>query len=226
MVVVSDDLAWLVAREQIRDCIVRIARAEDRRDGELIRRCYWPDARLDFGIFRGDFEQYLAWIVPGSPAVPVTQHVLGQTLIALEGEAAVGETHVLSYHRIDPGGEARDMLIGGRYLDRLERRHAEWRIVQRDMLYDWSIVGMKGGSRTPSPPSSWLELTRFCGHPETRETARGVFHGTEEAKSIYTRVQGGRGALVPRRRSEYRPGRQRYGPGRDSVTCLARSRRK
>ena len=137
MVVVSDDLAWLVAREQIRDCIVRIARAEDRRDGELIRRCYWPDARLDFGIFRGDFEQYLAWIVPGSPAVPVTQHVLGQTLIALEGEAAVGETHVLSYHRIDPGGEARDMLIGGRYLDRLERRHAEWRIVQRDMLYDW-----------------------------------------------------------------------------------------
>jgi uncharacterized protein YhaN len=31
-----------------------------------------------------------------------------------------------------------------------------------------------------------LELTRFCGHPQTRETARGVFHGTKEAKSFYS----------------------------------------
>jgi hypothetical protein len=29
-------------------------------------------------------------------------------------------------------------------------------------------------------------LTRFCGHPETRETARGVIRGTEEAKSFYS----------------------------------------
>jgi len=30
-----------------------------------------------------------------------------------------------------------------------------------------------------------MGLTPFCGHPETRETARGVFHGTEEEKSFY-----------------------------------------
>jgi hypothetical protein len=137
MVAVGEELAWLVAREKVRDCIFHIARGEDRRDGALIRSCYWPDAQLDFGIFQGSFEQYLAWIVPGSPAVPLTQHFLGQSLVAVEGERARAETHVLSYHRLALGDGSRDMVIGGRYLDRAERRDGEWRIAERTMLYDW-----------------------------------------------------------------------------------------
>jgi len=35
------------------------------------------------------------------------------------------------------GTEERDTLIGGRYLDRLEKRGGDWRIAQRTMLYDW-----------------------------------------------------------------------------------------
>lgn len=31
-----------------------------------------------------------------------------------------------------------DVVLGGRYLDRLEGRDGEWRIAQRTMLYDWS----------------------------------------------------------------------------------------
>jgi hypothetical protein len=31
-----------------------------------------------------------------------------------------------------------------------------------------------------------MELTRFGGHPETRDTARGVIHGKAEAKSLYS----------------------------------------
>src|SRR3546814_19862447 len=35
-------------------------------------------------------------------------------------------------------GEAeRDVSIGGRYLDRMEKRDGEWRIAQRAMLYAW-----------------------------------------------------------------------------------------
>jgi hypothetical protein len=35
------------------------------------------------------------------------------------------------------GTEERDTVIGGRYLDRLEKRGGEWRIAGRTMLYDW-----------------------------------------------------------------------------------------
>ena len=131
------ELQALLDREKIRDCIACLARGEDRRNAELISACYWPDSTSDYGVWVGSFDQYLAWVVPGSPAIPVTQHVLGQTVINLAGDKASCETHVNSYHRINMGAEERDTLIGGRYLDRFEKRGGEWRIAQRTMLYDW-----------------------------------------------------------------------------------------
>ncbi len=130
-------LTDLVDRETIRDTIAKLGRGEDRRDATLLKGCYWPDASVDLGVFVGGFDDYLAWVVPGSPAIPVTLHTLGQSLIRLAGDSAVAETHVTAYHRIDMGAEERDVVLGGRYLDRLERRGGEWRVAHRTMLYDW-----------------------------------------------------------------------------------------
>jgi SnoaL-like domain len=137
MEAIKKELENLLERERIRDCIGRLARGEDRRNAELISACYWPDSTTDYGVFVGTFDQYLAWVVPGSPAIPVTQHLLSQSLIELEGNVARAETHVTSYHRVNMGTEERDTVIGGRYLDRMEKRGGEWRIAQRTMLYDW-----------------------------------------------------------------------------------------
>lgn len=134
---ITKELRVLLEREQIRDCLARLARGEDRRNAELISACYWPDSTSDYGVFLGTFDEYLAWVVPGSPAIPVTQHVLGQSVIELQGDAARAETQVISYHRVKMGTEERDTIIGGRYLDRMEKRGGEWRIAQRTMLYDW-----------------------------------------------------------------------------------------
>lgn len=133
----TDDLKKLLAREQIRDAIVRLARGEDRRDAKLVSAAFWPDATVDFGIFTGSFDEYLAWVIPGAPAIANTQHALAQSLIELDGVVALAETHVTSYHRVNTGDTERDLVIGGRYLDRFERRNSEWRIAQRTMLYDW-----------------------------------------------------------------------------------------
>ncbi len=134
------ELRDLLDREKIRDVIALLARGEDRRDAELITAGYWPDAVFDYGMFQGDFAAYLAWVVPGSPAIPVTQHVLGQSVVRLEGEGSTAraETHVLAYHRVDMGEQERDIVLGGRYLDLLEKRGGEWRIASRTMLYDWT----------------------------------------------------------------------------------------
>src|SRR5262245_54684574 len=133
----TEQLAALLDRETIRNCIARVARGEDRRDAELICGCFWPDTTIDFGIFAGTFDEYLAWVVPGSPAIPVTQHMLGQSVIDCSGDTALAETHVTAYHRVASGDEDRDVVIGGRYLDRLDKRGDCWRIGQRTMLYDW-----------------------------------------------------------------------------------------
>ena len=133
----AEELNALLDRERIRDALVRLARGEDRRDAALISGAYWPDARVDHGVFQGDFRAYLAWVVPGAEAITNTQHVLGQTFIEIDGASARAETQVISYHRVDMGTEERDTCIGGRYLDVLAKRGDEWRIANRLMLYDW-----------------------------------------------------------------------------------------
>jgi hypothetical protein len=131
------ELKALLDREKIRECVVTLARGEDRRDAAMISAAYWPDSTTDYGVFAGSFDEYLAWVVPGSDAITCTQHVLGQTFVQLEGEGARAETQVLSYHRVDMGAEHRDTMVGGRYLDRMEKRDGVWRIAERTMLYDW-----------------------------------------------------------------------------------------
>jgi hypothetical protein len=130
-------LQQVIDHEAIRTCVARLARGEDRRSAELIRACWWPEARFDYGVHSGDFETYLAWVVPGADAIKDTQHLLGQTHIELVGDTAKAETHVFSYHRVDMGEGDRDTCIGGRYLDSFEKRDGEWRIADRVMLYDW-----------------------------------------------------------------------------------------
>lgn len=131
-------LIALLDRDAIRHCLETLARGEDRRDAALITAAYWPESVTDYGVFRGDFDAYLAWVVPGADAITNTQHVLGQSYIVLEGETAKAETQVISYHRINTGnGPEQDSVIGGRYLDRLEKRNGVWRIAERTMLYDW-----------------------------------------------------------------------------------------
>ena len=132
----------LLNREKIRDCIVRLARGEDRPDAKLISASYWSDSTIDHGVFSGSSNEDLAWVVPGSPMIPVTQHSLAQSAIELESDTALVETYVTAYHRVAMADEDRDAVLGGRYLDRMEKRGDEWRIAQRTMLYDWyQIVG-------------------------------------------------------------------------------------
>lgn len=128
----------LNAREIIRDCIAKVARGEDRRDASLLRTSFWDDASIDFGVFSGTFDDYLGWVVPGSDAILNTLHTLGQSIIDLRDEQAHAETHVTSYHRANTGDEIRDVVMAGRYLDVIEKRGDQWRILSRRLIYDWS----------------------------------------------------------------------------------------
>ena len=130
-------LEMLIDREAIRDVITRVARGEDRRHDGLLKTAFWPEAKIDLAVMQGSFDDYLGWVVPGAEAIKNTLHTLGQSMISLRGDTAKTETHVTSYHRVDTGSEDRDTVIGGRYLDWLEKREGEWRISSRIMLYDW-----------------------------------------------------------------------------------------
>ncbi len=168
----ADDLKALLDRDRIRQCLERLARGEDRRDGDLVTGALWPDAIADYGIFKGDYAAYVAGVVPGAEEVRNTQHLLGQSYIELDGTRARVETHVLAYHRVHTGTDDQDSCIGGRYLDVMEKRGGEWRIAERIMLYDWY--------HDWGPSIDWSQ--GLMGAPLSHDWFAGRAHGDYSAK--------------------------------------------
>ena len=131
----------LLAREEIRQVVLNLARGTDRLDHELIRSCYHPDAVDDHNDFRGGPVEFADWVLEVLPHFQATSHVVGPPAIELDGDIAWVETYCVAHHvgNPDESGAASDMVLGLRYVDRFERREgAGWRIAHRVCAFDWS----------------------------------------------------------------------------------------
>lgn len=138
----TEDLATTVARladrAAIEDVLLRYCRGADRCDADLIRSAYHPDALDDHGRFCGTGEDLASWVVGVMSTTSLaTQHTLPNILIELHGDTAAVETSFVAYH-LKPN--ERVDVFGGRYLDRFERRDCDWRIAERTVVHDWSLV--------------------------------------------------------------------------------------
>ena len=136
----ADDLQSLLDREAIRDVLMRYCRGIDRCDRSLLEGAYWPEAIDDHGNFSGKRDEFIDWCLPLlRERMDQTTHFLGNILIRLDGDSAGVETYFEAYHRIRrDGAEPYDAVLGGRYLDRMEKRGGEWRIADRIAIYDWA----------------------------------------------------------------------------------------
>jgi ketosteroid isomerase-like protein len=136
---VADFAREMADREAIRDCLTRYGRAIDRCDRALLADVFWPDATTEYeGFFEGGASEYVEVAIRGmSSGMEQTAHLLGNMLIEVQGESAIVESYVFAFHRLpDPAG-AKDLLLGGRYVDRFEKREDVWRIRHRTLIADW-----------------------------------------------------------------------------------------
>jgi hypothetical protein len=122
---------------QITDVLHRYSRGFDRCDMEIAKSAYWPDALDDHPGFCGlahamcdHFDEYHKDLWAS------TQHHITNTRIEIEGDTA----HTESYCFL--AAKAKDTLelvvVGGRYIRRLEKRDGEWRIAAAVLVADWS----------------------------------------------------------------------------------------
>jgi hypothetical protein len=137
---VSEALASLLDKQALYELALRYCRGIDRRDLKLVRSLYHDDAIDDHGaMFRGSADEYVAWLPSVLAGFEATTHAIQNALYVLDGDRAEGELYMLAYHRT-PAPDARDILIGGRYLDRYERRQGNWKIARRSLALDWCRV--------------------------------------------------------------------------------------
>lgn len=135
-----DAIQQLIDKQAVTDVLLGYCRAIDRRDAELMRRVYWPDAIDDHAVFRGNVEEFLAYSFPFMEGV-VSQHRITNIWVDITGpNSAFSECYFSGFHDFPAasGEHARlERIVGGRYLDRHERRGDEWRIAERTLVLDW-----------------------------------------------------------------------------------------
>ncbi len=135
-------LQELLDHQAIVRLMAEYAHACDRCDTERMVACYWEDSWDDHGTAQDvgpAFARKMSeQIIPSS--CQTLSHLLGQSLIEIDGDTAGAETYYIAV-TLDTAadGEPRCSKLGGRYVDRLEKRGGEWRIKHRTCLRDWSL---------------------------------------------------------------------------------------
>jgi hypothetical protein len=139
----TDDAAYiqeLIDREKIRDCLARYSTGIDRCDPEMLMSSYWPDAHDEHGDFNGTAEEFVEWVIPQLRRLVCTQHFMGHSLIRIDGNTARVQTYTQNWHTVrNFNGRSHDLIHGGRYLDKFEKRGTEWRVSDRLVMHDWIL---------------------------------------------------------------------------------------
>lgn len=147
-------------KQAITEVVFRYARAIDRLDETLLRSVFHPDSQHNH-FFEGPSSapelpstaekpgDFVAFALDALSTHRRTHHQMGNTLIDMTGEdSARVETYFTAFHRMRPRGDKlaadnaqdteMDYFVGGRYIDRFERRDGQWKIVERVGMTDWT----------------------------------------------------------------------------------------
>ena len=144
-------VAELLQKQAVHEVVLRYCRGIDRLDEATVRSCYHADATDTHGAFHGTVDEFVAWAFRLLGRYASTMHLVANHLVNLAGDVAVAETYGISHHRSDDPDPRRNLTVGFRYLDRLERRDGgPWLIARRIATTEWVNAAVEG-SRWPIP---------------------------------------------------------------------------
>ena len=140
----DETLRRLQDRYEIQEVILRYCRALDRLDRKALDSCFHPDSQHNHS-YVGPSSTFCDFAIDVLKGCVATHHQLGNISIRVRGDLAYADCYFTAYHRIgDVPVEAfahakpgEDVIVGGRYIDRFERRDGEWRIARRFGVHDW-----------------------------------------------------------------------------------------
>ncbi|MEM9256079.1 MAG: nuclear transport factor 2 family protein [Pseudomonadota bacterium] len=134
-------LQHLIDVQAIKELVHRYCRAVDRRDYETLRKLYHSDAVDDHGsFFKGLASEFIDQLPDIQAPMSILHHNVTTVNVELDGDYAEGEVYVLAFHQVATDDQPLDLIIGGRYLDKYERRQGQWKYGERAVLADWATV--------------------------------------------------------------------------------------
>ena len=118
-------LQALLDRQAIDDLVNAYCNASDRHDHEKMRALYHEDAVDDHGgFYKGLAMEFIDKLPEIQAPMRILHHNITTRNIKLDGNYAEGELYVLAFHQVETEDGLLDLMIGGRYFDKYEKRGA------------------------------------------------------------------------------------------------------
>lgn len=140
-------------RFEIEQALLRYCRGVDRKQWDLVRAAYHPDAYDDHGNYKGNIDGFVQSVIDRHKTIEQSTHAISNVQIEFAGaDAALVETYFIVHQRHSPeGGDARNAFVRGRhasaeeavevetvgrYVDRFTRRDGTWKIQKRVVVFE------------------------------------------------------------------------------------------
>lgn len=176
----------LLARQSIHDALIRYAHGLDRQDWDWFASAFWPNAIDDHGTYLGPIGPYLEHVRQHIPPNMLTAHTITNVTIEfLSAACAISECYVTARHGELGIGHREIVTIGGRYVDRMERRGQEWRIAYRTFVLEWHDSPTGTEELMPASVSRRRRGARGAADvwEESRRAALEILHNTGAERS-------------------------------------------
>lgn len=119
----------------INDLLIDYATAVDNKDFDAWDNIFTADAFIDYtsmGGPKGSMPEVRAWMQKAMPAFPMSQHMIGNSRVHLDGDTARARTICYNPMQLPDGkGDYQLSIFGLWYNDCLVRTPQGWRIAER-----------------------------------------------------------------------------------------------
>ncbi|MGY4652585.1 nuclear transport factor 2 family protein [Mycobacterium sp. URHB0021] len=157
----------------LRTLVHAYCRAVDRGDLAQLRNLYHHDAVDTHGGFSaGSADDFLNQLAVSRPYIRSMLHHITAVNFAVSGYTSEGEIYTIATHTVVTGDGEVDVVVGGRYLDKYEKRNGAWKFVDRAIVTDCAYV---------NDPST-LDLS----HSITRDTPRGALDANDPSYRFFS----------------------------------------
>jgi hypothetical protein len=165
-------LKELLDKQALYELIMAYANAADRHDHDRMRALYHEDAIDEHGHFaKGPAMEFIDKLPQIQAPMAILHHNITTVNLKLAGDKAEGEVYLIAFHQVKEGDRLHDVLIGGRYFDKYEKRGGVWKFSYRSIVADWCYAADPSAVKLDHP----FLAGAYIGKPGPVDPSYGFF---------------------------------------------------
>ena len=183
--------------DRIRELVQDWGFARDQGHWDDLLAIFHPGGEIAVSWFRGPYPDFVDHCRRNYGRGSEAKHLLWPARVRLNGARATAETNVAILVRQTIEGVAVDLTSYGRFLDRIERRDGDWRMIERAALYEKdrldpvepsaafdALMAQSDAAKYPAP----YRYMAYRVHAAGRTLAEPVHHdGRPETEALKAR---------------------------------------